>query len=139
MNHTIAAISTPSGSTGLGVVRLSGPQAMAIAGRVFRPQNPDKTPDRLAGYTAAYDQHIAFDIVSKHLCPPLSGIRGERLEKSLALIVGNDLDGVSGAHRLTVEAVLAVVHIQKQRLFVFGIPADNVNKAGLVAKSAAHA
>ena len=54
MNHTIAAISTPAGSAGLGVVRLSGPEALAVAGRVFRPQNPDKTPDKLAGYTAAY-------------------------------------------------------------------------------------
>ena len=54
MNNTIAAISTPAGSAGLGVVRLSGPEALAIAGRVFRPQNPDKTPEKLAGYTAAY-------------------------------------------------------------------------------------
>ncbi len=54
MNNTIVAISTPSGSAGLGVVRLSGPEATAIAGRVFRPANPDKTPDKLAGYTAAY-------------------------------------------------------------------------------------
>ena len=54
MNNTIAAISTPAGSAGLGVVRLSGPEALTIAGRVFRPANPDKTPDKLAGYTAAY-------------------------------------------------------------------------------------
>lgn len=54
MNNTIVAISTPSGSAGLGVVRLSGPSALAVAGRVFRPANPEKTPDKLAGYTAAY-------------------------------------------------------------------------------------
>ena len=54
MNNTIVAISTPSGSAGLGVVRLSGPDALAVAGRVFRPADPRKTPDKLAGYTAAY-------------------------------------------------------------------------------------
>ena len=54
MNNTIAAISTPSGSAGLGVVRLSGPDALAVAGRVFRPADPRKTPENLVGYTAAY-------------------------------------------------------------------------------------
>ena len=54
MNNTIVAISTPAGSAGLGVVRLSGPDALTIAGRVFRPADPRKTPDKLPGYTAAY-------------------------------------------------------------------------------------
>ncbi len=54
MNNTIVAISTPSGSAGLGVVRLSGPDALAVAGRVFRPADPRKTADNLPGYTAAY-------------------------------------------------------------------------------------
>ena len=54
MNNTIAAISTPAGSAGLGVVRLSGPDALAVAGRVFRPADPRRTADKLLGYTAAY-------------------------------------------------------------------------------------
>ena len=54
MNNTIAAISTPAGSAGLGVVRLSGADAIAVAGRVFRPADPARTVDKLAGYTAAY-------------------------------------------------------------------------------------
>ena len=54
MNHTIAAISTPAGSAGLGVVRLSGGDAVAVAGRVFRPADPARSVDKLGGYTAAY-------------------------------------------------------------------------------------
>ena len=54
MTHTVAAISTPAGSAGLGVVRLSGPDAIAVAGRVFRPADPARTVERLEGYTAAY-------------------------------------------------------------------------------------
>ncbi len=61
MNQTIAAISTPSGSAGLGVVRLSGPDALTVAGRVFRPADPGKTPDKLAGYTAAYGRVFDAD------------------------------------------------------------------------------
>jgi len=37
---TIAAISTPLGEAGIGIVRLSGPQAAAIARRLFRPYRP---------------------------------------------------------------------------------------------------
>ena len=54
MTHTIAAISTPAGSASLGVVRLSGADATAVAARVFRPADPNRTVDKLGGYTAAY-------------------------------------------------------------------------------------
>lgn len=37
-NDTIAAISTPVGQGGIGIVRISGPQAIAIADRIFRPK-----------------------------------------------------------------------------------------------------
>ncbi len=37
---TIAAISTPPGEAGLGIVRLSGPWAAAIARKIFRPHRP---------------------------------------------------------------------------------------------------
>jgi tRNA modification GTPase len=37
---TIAAISTPLGEAGIGIVRLSGPQAYTIAHRLFRPHKP---------------------------------------------------------------------------------------------------
>lgn len=37
---TIVAISTPPGEAGIGIVRLSGPEALAIARRLFRPRQP---------------------------------------------------------------------------------------------------
>ena len=37
---TIAAISTPPGEAGIGIVRLSGPEAESIARRLFRPRRP---------------------------------------------------------------------------------------------------
>jgi tRNA modification GTPase len=37
---TIAAISTPLGEAGIGIVRLSGPEACTIARRLFRPHHP---------------------------------------------------------------------------------------------------
>lgn len=61
MNHTIAAISTPAGSAGLGVVRLSGGDAIAVAARVFRPADPARTVDKLGGYTAAYGHVYDLD------------------------------------------------------------------------------
>jgi tRNA modification GTPase len=40
---TIAALSTPLGEAGIGIVRLSGPQAESIARRIFRPHQPRPT------------------------------------------------------------------------------------------------
>ena len=37
MSRTIAAISTPAAPAGLGVLRVSGDDAVAVAARVFRP------------------------------------------------------------------------------------------------------
>ena len=37
---TIAAVATPAGQAGIGIVRMSGPQAREIAHRIFRPKNP---------------------------------------------------------------------------------------------------
>jgi tRNA modification GTPase len=37
---TIAAVATPAGQAGIGIVRMSGPEARKIAGRIFRPSNP---------------------------------------------------------------------------------------------------
>ena len=53
MRDTIAAIATATGG-GVGMVRLSGPQALAVAGRVFHPMNPAKSPETMPGYTGAF-------------------------------------------------------------------------------------
>ncbi|WP_411676385.1 tRNA uridine-5-carboxymethylaminomethyl(34) synthesis GTPase MnmE [Caproicibacter sp.] len=50
---TIAAISTPQAPGGIGVIRISGPDARKIAGRVFSPAGK-KSLEELPGYTALY-------------------------------------------------------------------------------------
>ena len=57
----------------------------------------------------------------------------------LAGVVGDNLDSVSLAYELAIEAVFAVFDILENRFLVFGIPADNVYKASLVAQLAANA
>jgi len=42
-NDTIAAISTPIGESGIGIVRISGPKALEIAQEVFRDKDLNKT------------------------------------------------------------------------------------------------
>jgi tRNA modification GTPase len=39
-DDTIAAIATPLGRAGIGIVRMSGPRAYPIAEKIFRPKNP---------------------------------------------------------------------------------------------------
>ncbi len=44
MNDTIVALSTPQGTGAIGVIRLSGPQAICITNRVFKGKNLDQQP-----------------------------------------------------------------------------------------------
>lgn len=54
MQKVIAAIATPPGTAGLGVVRLSGEKALTVAEQVFRPASSSKALSHTAGYTAVY-------------------------------------------------------------------------------------
>ncbi len=64
LNQTIAAISTPLGVGGIGIIRISGPGAFDVAGRVFRANN-DKNIEKMQGYTSAlgrvYDGDTPLD------------------------------------------------------------------------------
>ena len=54
MEDTIAAISTAMSDGGIGIIRISGPDAVAIGNKVFQPVNKNKTLDKIPTYTAAY-------------------------------------------------------------------------------------
>ncbi len=57
---TIAAISTPPGEGGIGIVRLSGRQALAIADKIFSPRG--KTPaHQQKSFTAQYGHVVASE------------------------------------------------------------------------------
>lgn len=53
LNDTIAAIATPAGQGGIGIVRISGPQALAIADRLVRLKSAKK-PSACKGSTVHY-------------------------------------------------------------------------------------
>lgn len=59
-SDTIAAIATPLAPAGLGVIRLSGTDAAAVADRVFRSVTAGKTLAAMGGYTACYG-HVFDD------------------------------------------------------------------------------
>jgi len=56
-SDTIAAISTPVGQGGIGIVRISGPQALAIADSLFRPKKAD-TPSSARSCSLLYGHII---------------------------------------------------------------------------------
>ena len=54
-NDTIAAISTPIGESGIGIIRISGPESLEIAQKVFRDKNLNKKKIKnLPSHTAHY-------------------------------------------------------------------------------------
>jgi tRNA modification GTPase len=60
VDDTIAAVSTPPGHSGIGIVRMSGPGALNIADRLFRPANPAKVPSNAPSFSTAYG-HVVRD------------------------------------------------------------------------------
>lgn len=42
-DDTITAVATPPGQAGIGIVRISGPKALAIAKEIFRPKQPESS------------------------------------------------------------------------------------------------
>ena len=56
-HDTIAAVATPPGEGGLAIIRVSGPDALAIAERVFRPRQAGDVA-AYAGYTTHYGQFV---------------------------------------------------------------------------------
>lgn len=84
LDDTICAIATPAGQGGIGIVRLSGPQALAIASHVVRLRSGDSLSS-----VSSHTLHLA-DLVSPALgkrdgvravrpCLPVSGLIDEAL------------------------------------------------------------
>lgn len=69
LEDTIIAISTPSGQGGIGIVRLSGPQALAIASKIFQVRgiNPADHPRIMCfGYLLDFEKQEKLD--AGYLC-----------------------------------------------------------------------
>jgi len=62
-NTTICAISTPAGQGGIAVIRVSGPEAIAICDTVFRPANEGKTICKQTPYTMTHGQIVKDNFV----------------------------------------------------------------------------
>lgn len=54
MKDTIAAIATGMGNSGIGIIRISGDQALQIVDKIFQPKNKHKSILTMESYTAAY-------------------------------------------------------------------------------------
>lgn len=76
-NDTIAAIATPLGEGGIGIVRLSGPDALKIGDQVFRAKQNKKLKN-LPTYTLAYgkiidrDQKVVDEVIAAVMLEPKS-------------------------------------------------------------------
>ena len=71
---TICAIATGTGSAGIGIVRLSGPDSIGIADRMFRGK---RRLSEMNTYTAAYGQLVKVNGPSE----------GEALDEVIALVM----------------------------------------------------
>lgn len=70
MDDTIAAISTPIGEGGIGIIRLSGPESLRIADEIFMPKNGVK-PSKRKSHSVMYG-HVMKSVIAS------DPLRGER-------------------------------------------------------------
>ncbi len=88
LDDTIAAIATPLGEGGLAVIRLSGPQALALADRCFVPLGPSsRKPSAAPTHTIQYgrierEQRVIDDVLLAVLRAPRTFTREDTVEIS---------------------------------------------------------
>jgi tRNA modification GTPase len=85
-DDTIAAISTPIGQGGIGIVRISGSKSLMIAERVFRLKREEKTPD-FGSHSITYgyavdpsDEHIIDEVLVSVMRSPNSYTKEDVVE-----------------------------------------------------------
>lgn len=102
-NDTIAAISTAVSESGIGIIRISGPEAVAVADRIFRAPNPEKKLSEAPSHTIHYG-HIfdENDPVDEVLVSVMRGPRSFTAEDTVEI---NCHGGVYGMKRV-LETVL---------------------------------
>jgi len=84
INDTIAAVSTPIGESGIGIVRISGPEALAVADRIFISKDGSK-PSSFNTYTTHYgriirDKKIIDEVILTVMRAPKSYTREDVVE-----------------------------------------------------------
>lgn len=84
-SETIAAIATPIGEGGIGIVRLSGPDALRIADKIFVPKEKKK-PSEYKTYTIHYG--FIVDPLTRYLVePPKDGCETTKIIDEVILTV----------------------------------------------------
>ncbi|MBQ5591292.1 MAG: tRNA uridine-5-carboxymethylaminomethyl(34) synthesis GTPase MnmE, partial [Clostridia bacterium] len=88
MSQTIAAICTASGKGSIGIIRISGDDAVAVASRVFTPKSENRKIEYLNGYQAAfgfvYDENGLIDeCIALRFKAPYSYTGEETVELSI--------------------------------------------------------
>ncbi len=80
---TIAAVSTPPGEGGIGIVRLSGPDSFAIAERIFRPAHPGELKSHRLHYGCVVDPATGEkldEVLLAPMCAPRTYTREDVVE-----------------------------------------------------------
>lgn len=69
LEDTIIAVSTPAGPGGIGIVRLSGPEALALARKIFSVKEPDPIPaPRMMCFGYLLDEESRETLDAGYLC-----------------------------------------------------------------------
>ena len=106
-DDTIAAIATPVGLGGIGIIKISGPRSSEIAARLFRPRNatpPFKSHYLHYGEIVDPDRrHVVDEVLLSFMAKPCSYTGEDVVEINChggPLVLKEILEIVSGANAL---------------------------------------
>lgn len=88
MSDTIAAICTAQGGGSIGIIRISGDNAVEVADKVFQPKTKSKTIKNLKGYQAAFghivdEEGVVDECIALKFCAPFSYTGEDTVELSI--------------------------------------------------------
>lgn len=73
MEDTIAAIATPAGTGGIGIIRISGEEAKTVLDKIFIPANPSSIENRKMSYGNIVDpqsKHVVDEVLCVYMKAP---------------------------------------------------------------------
>ena len=106
LDDTIAAISTPAGEGGIGIVRMSGKKALSVADRIFVSKDGLK-PSKFKTYTVHYGRIVDKSSVVSSVCAKASADKRQSPEKDTTYDIRHTI------YETIDEVILTVMHAPK--------------------------
>ncbi|MDR3266307.1 MAG: tRNA uridine-5-carboxymethylaminomethyl(34) synthesis GTPase MnmE [Tannerella sp.] len=86
MDNTICAVSTPAGTGGIAVIRISGKNAFSVTDKIYRPAKKSVSVEQQPAYTLSYGKIFSLSRPDEHLSPTWNGKEDEEVDEVIVAV-----------------------------------------------------